>query len=113
MSRRSREQARLSSASALVGMIAAIFFLGVTATNPGVFQAFSDGFVGLAASHHEDGAETWTCEYAPTMNHDRHDDVLCTKGDQHQRPHLLPGASNITESQLMRAAAQYERRLNR
>jgi len=59
------------------------------------------------------GAQLWTCGYSPTMNRDWHDDVLCTNGQQQDRPYLLPNDSFITQDEIMRAAARYEHMLNR
>jgi len=54
----------------------------------------------------------WTCDYAPTMNYDWHDDVLCTNGTDQERPYLLSDDSYVTQGELMNAATEYESRLN-
>jgi hypothetical protein len=57
-------------------------------------------------------AERWVCSWDPTMNHDWHDDYLCTKGDQTDRPHLIPGDGFVDRDQIDQAAADYEAKLN-
>ncbi|HEY3546446.1 MAG TPA: hypothetical protein VGK17_10170 [Propionicimonas sp.] len=67
------------------------------------------------AKPQEDGhakATRWTCVYAPTMNRNWHDDVLCTKGSDSVRPNLLPKDRFVTEAAIMRAARAYEKKLN-
>jgi len=58
-------------------------------------------------------AERWVCTWDPTMNHDWHDDYLCTKGSLTHRPRLLPGDSFVERSEIDKAAAAYEAQLNR
>ena len=60
----------------------------------------------------EDEWQSWSCGYAPTMNNDWHDDVLCTDGVSEHRPYLRPRDSFITGAELQRAAARYEAQLN-
>jgi hypothetical protein len=64
-----------------------------------------------------DGADTedsavWSCDYAPTMNDDWHDDALCSNGLQKDRPVLLPDDSFVDREEIMRALNDYEDYLN-
>lgn len=54
----------------------------------------------------------WVCSYDVTMNYDWHDDVLCTNGDDYDRPYLRSWDDYVTESELMASAAEYEAELN-
>ncbi|MFC4137910.1 MULTISPECIES: hypothetical protein [unclassified Microbacterium] len=55
---------------------------------------------------------TWKCGWDPTYNDDWHDDVLCTKGMESDRPALLPEQEFITKADMMVAAREYEKKLN-
>ena len=54
----------------------------------------------------------WECTYAPTMNHDWHDDVICRKGSKAIRPHLRKGDHFVTQAEIMASARKYEAQLN-
>jgi hypothetical protein len=54
----------------------------------------------------------WVCSWDPTMNHDWHDDYLCTDGASEDRPYLLPDDSFVERSEIDQAAAAYESQLN-
>lgn len=54
----------------------------------------------------------WVCSWDPTMNHDWHDDYVCTNGTSSDRPHLIPGDSFVTRDEIDQAAAAYEAQLN-
>ena len=54
----------------------------------------------------------WSCIYAPTYDRDWHNDVMCRRGLEVKRPYLLAGDSFVTESEIIAAAASYERQLN-
>ena len=110
---RRRTSAKQSCTSRLVGIAAGIVILAVAFTQEGLFHQFSAAFVGMATNHQEGPQNRWTCSYSPTMNHNWHDDVLCTKGTQTKRPRLLPTVRHVTQDDIERAAAQYESRLNR
>lgn len=56
--------------------------------------------------------EHWACGWAPTMNENWHDDVLCTKGFEQERPLLLTDWDYVTYDDMMAAAADYEDWLN-
>ena len=55
---------------------------------------------------------SWTCDWAPIMNDDWHDDVLCTRGAETIRPVLLPDAAFVTEDEMRQAGREYEASLN-
>src|ERR1044071_9796839 len=38
----------------------------------------------------EEATARWTCVYAPTVDHDWHNDVLCSNGEQEERPATPP-----------------------
>lgn len=59
-----------------------------------------------------EAAAEWTCNYAPTMNDDWHDDVICSNGIDQQRPYLREWDSFITEAEIMESAREYEEQLN-
>lgn len=59
------------------------------------------------------GEPAWTCGWDPTINDDWHDDVLCVRGLESQRPILLEGQEFVTEADMRAAAAEYEAKLNR
>ncbi|WP_374947650.1 hypothetical protein [Agreia sp.] len=54
----------------------------------------------------------WSCDYSPTMNEDWHDDVLCIRGGDQDRPYLREGDDFITEDEIMESAREYENALN-
>jgi hypothetical protein len=54
----------------------------------------------------------WSCNYLPTINNNWHDDVLCTRGLERQRPILLPNQTFVTEADMRAAGADYQARLN-
>ena len=54
----------------------------------------------------------WSCYYDATYNEDWHDDVLCSNGDEFQRPYLREWDDFVTESEIMESAAEYEAELN-
>lgn len=56
--------------------------------------------------------ELWECYWDPTMNENWHDDVLCQKGFDYDRPLLLTDWSFVTQDDMMAAAADYEDWLN-
>ncbi|MFE7844571.1 hypothetical protein ACFUTX_05165 [Microbacterium sp. NPDC057407] len=56
--------------------------------------------------------ERWSCYWDPTMNEDWHDDVLCTRGYEYDRPILLADWGFVTQDDMMAAAADYEAWLN-
>jgi hypothetical protein len=60
----------------------------------------------------EEASARWTCVYAPTMDNDWHNDVLCSNGEQEERPYLRKGDDFVTEAEIMDSAAEYERQLN-
>jgi hypothetical protein len=55
---------------------------------------------------------TWDCFWDPTINDDWHDDVLCVRGDEWERPVLLADQPFVTEDEMIAAAAEYEAALN-
>jgi hypothetical protein len=57
-------------------------------------------------------SERWVCRWDPTINQNWHDDYLCTKGDQSDRPHLIPGDGFVGRDEIDQAAAKYEAQLN-
>jgi hypothetical protein len=57
-------------------------------------------------------AERWVCRWDPTINQDWHDDYLCTKGDQTDRPHLIPGDGFVRRDEIDQAASDYQAKLN-
>ncbi len=57
-------------------------------------------------------SDRWTCFWDPTMNENWHDDVLCTRGSQMDRPILLPDWEFVTEADIMQEAEAYEDWLN-
>lgn len=57
-------------------------------------------------------AKRWVCTWDPTMNHDWHDDYVCTNGTSSDRPHLIPGDGFVTREEVDQAAAAYEAQLN-
>lgn len=54
----------------------------------------------------------WSCFWAPTMNENWHDDVLCTNGADTERPSLLTDWDFITQADMVEEAARYEAYLN-
>lgn len=56
--------------------------------------------------------EQWSCFLSPTMNDDWHDDVLCQRGYEYQRPYLREWDDFVTEDELMESAREYEAQLN-
>lgn len=54
----------------------------------------------------------WTCSYAPTMDYDWHDDVVCSNGSEWHRPYLREWDSFVTEDEIMASALEYEAELN-
>ena len=57
-------------------------------------------------------SKEWSCGWAPTMNENWHDDVLCSNGLNSMRPTLLPNQGFVTKVEMMQAARQYEIGLN-
>lgn len=57
-------------------------------------------------------ASEWECTYVRTNDWDWHNDVLCSNGAESHRPYLLESDSYITESEILRAAQNYEDDLN-
>lgn len=55
---------------------------------------------------------TWVCHFAPTMNDDWHDDVVCSNGVDAHRPYLRPWDNFVEEWEMADAAAEYEAELN-
>lgn len=55
---------------------------------------------------------TWQCYWDPTINDDWHDDVLCARGLESDRPILLADQEFVTEAEMMAAAAEYQATLN-
>jgi hypothetical protein len=55
---------------------------------------------------------TWQCHWDPTINDDWHDDVLCVRGVESDRPILLAEQEFVTEAEMMAAAAEYQATLN-
>lgn len=56
--------------------------------------------------------ELWSCYWDPTMNDNWHDDVLCQRGLDHDRPELLTNWDFVTYDDMMVEAANYEAWLN-
>lgn len=56
--------------------------------------------------------QAWTCDYDATMNDDWHDDVLCTRGSEVDRPYLRAWDSFVSFEEIMASAAEYEAALN-
>lgn len=54
----------------------------------------------------------WVCSYEPTINDDWHDDVLCHKGKDSDRPYLREWDGFVTYDELMESAREYEATLN-
>lgn len=72
-----------------------------------------DGFCsggGQAATSTD--APVWSCTYSPTYNDDWHDDVVCSNGDEQDRPYLREWDSFVTEAEIMESAREYEAQLN-
>lgn len=46
------------------------------------------------------------------MNHDWHDDYLCSNGTSSERPHLIAGDGYVSPDEVDAAAATYEEQLN-
>lgn len=59
------------------------------------------------------GSRVWRCSYSPTYNDDWHDDVVCSNGEEEERPYLREWDNFITEAELMESARQFEAQLNR
>ncbi|WP_374457045.1 hypothetical protein [Nocardioides sp.] len=58
-------------------------------------------------------ASQWTCRWAPTMDHNWHNDALCSNGVKQVRPYLRPGDTYITQDELMRSARAWAAARNR
>ncbi|CAN7294666.1 hypothetical protein LJR186_001475 [Microbacterium foliorum] len=56
--------------------------------------------------------ELWSCGWDPTMNENWHDDILCTRGFERDRPLLLTDWDFVTYDDMMAAGADYEGWLN-
>lgn len=54
----------------------------------------------------------WSCEYAPTMDDDWHNDVLCSNGRDGHRPYLREWDSFVTYDEIMQSALEYDAALN-
>jgi len=80
-------------------------------SNPDVLPGPDPNWSGVDGAR-DDSAGAWSCVYSPTMNRDWHDDVLCTNGEQRDRPYLRPGDSFVTEDEMIRSAQDYEDQLN-
>lgn len=58
------------------------------------------------------GAPVWSCTYSPTYNDDWHDDVVCSNGNELERPYLRGWDNYVTEAEIMESAREYEAQLN-
>ncbi|MES1212634.1 MAG: hypothetical protein ABUT11_03715 [Leifsonia sp.] len=93
------------SRKVLAGVVLAVPALSLLA-------ACSAGTPGSSTGLETTPAQRWVCRWDPTMNHDWHDDYLCTKGSQSDRPRLLPDDAFVERQEIDRAAADYEAKLN-
>lgn len=59
-----------------------------------------------------DPVAMWSCDYDATLNDDWHDDVVCTNGEDSQRPYLRDWDDFVTEAELMESAREFEDELN-
>ena len=57
-------------------------------------------------------AALWRCWWAPTMDHNWHNDALCSNGARQVRPYLRPADSYITRDELMASARAWARARN-
>ena len=73
-----------------------------------VFEAPSDEEIRDALSAND----RWTCSWAPSMNNDWHDDIVCRKGSDLRRPILLPESGFVTQAQMEEAGDAYAAQLN-
>ncbi|CUR57325.1 exported hypothetical protein [metagenome] len=64
------------------------------------------------AHRHQRQQPRWACFYAPTMDRDWHNDVVCTDGRDEERPYLRAWDSFVTQDEIMASAHEYERQLN-
>ncbi|MEI2268132.1 hypothetical protein OHB93_02285 [Microbacterium sp. No. 7] len=58
------------------------------------------------------GVGSWSCDLAPTLNDDWHDDVLCSNGSESHRPYLREWDTFVEEWELLESAEEYEAELN-
>jgi hypothetical protein len=75
-------------------------------------KAKRDGYCSTARGNAEP-PKRWTCTYAPTMNDNWHDDVVCANGVKEGRPYLRAGDNFITPEEMKESARDYEDQLNR
>lgn len=57
-------------------------------------------------------ASAWSCTLSVTYNEDWHDDVLCRKGNEVQRPYLREWDGFVEEWEILESAHEYEAQLN-
>lgn len=55
---------------------------------------------------------TWSCFLSVTYNDDWHDDVLCRRGIEEQRPYLREWDDFVEEWEILESAREYEAQLN-
>jgi hypothetical protein len=86
--------------------------LWYAAGQPTVEQLLGSTDEPLAETPVVDAAATWDCFWQPTINDDWHDDVLCVRGLESQRPYLLADQPVVTEAEMTDAGEAYEATLN-
>ena len=54
----------------------------------------------------------WTCSWAPTVDQDPHNDVLCSNGIASERPFLRQWDEVVEKAEIMESARAYARQRN-
>ena len=85
--------------------------LVICGVGPAAAQA-SPGADSARSTVSASAAGAWTCRWAPTMDHNWHNDALCSNGVSQVRPYLRPGDSYITRAELMASARAWARARN-
>jgi hypothetical protein len=83
---------------------------------PGYEQMVEDDYVEPdppePPAEYQQDAATWSCTLSVTYNEDWHDDILCRKGDEVQRPYLREWDDFVEEWEILESAREFEAQLN-